>query len=53
MDMVSCRKENGALVIALCGSIDSVNAPEVEEKIRTAIAENPSATILLDSDKLE
>ena len=52
MDTVSCRKENDALVIALCGNIDSVNAPEVEEKIRTAMAETPSETILLDCDKL-
>ena len=53
MDTVSWKMEDGALVIALSGSIDSANAPEVEQTIRNAVAENPAETILLDCDKLE
>ena len=53
MDTVSWKMEDGALVIALSGSIDSANAPEVEQTIRNAVTENPAETILLDCDKLE
>lgn len=53
MDIVTWHKEDGALVIALSGKIDSVNAPEIEEMIFRIVRENPCETILLDCDKLE
>jgi len=53
MEQVSWKKENDALIIAISGRIDSVNAAAVEKEIRRVLEETPSETLLLDCGALE
>ena len=46
------RMESGTMVIALSGSIDSGNAPSLEEQIREACGTEPPASVLLDCGHL-
>ena len=51
--MVQGREENGKLVIALTGTIDSSNAPEVEKGIRALLEKSAPQAVELDCDGLE
>lgn len=51
--MVQCREENGKLIIALTGEIDSSNASQVEDQIREIRKAHPCDAIELDCDQLK
>lgn len=51
--MVQGREENGKLIIALAGVIDSSNAASVESKLKELYNEHPCDSVELDCDKLE
>ena len=51
--MIQGRVENGNLIIALSGVIDSSNAAAVESKLKELYSEHPCNSIELDCDKLE
>ena len=51
--MIQGREENGKLIIALSGVIDSSNAAAVESKLKELYSEHPCNSIELDCDKLE
>ncbi len=53
MSEVTYKVENGTLIYALKGMIDSSTAPEVETKIRKILTEHPSESIVIDLDHLE
>ncbi len=53
MSEVTYKVENGTLIYALKGMIDSSTAPEVETKIRKIMTEHPSESIVIDLDHLE
>lgn len=50
--MVCVQNENGSSRIALCGRIDSVNAPEIEKQILAGLMPN-SRKITIDAESLE
>ena len=51
--MVQGREENGKLVIALSGKINSSNATAVENELRELCREHPCDSVELDCDRLE
>ena len=51
--MVQGREENGKLIIALSGEIDSSNAPRVEAQIRELREAHPCNSIEVDCDGLK
>ena len=51
--MIQGREENGKLIIALSGVIDSSNAAAVESKLKELYSEHPCDSVELDCDKLE
>ena len=51
--MIQGRKENGKLIIALKGKIDSINAADTESQIQALRRENTGGSIELDCDQLE
>ena len=51
--MIQGREENGKLIIALTGKIDSSNAAETEAELRTIREAHPCESIELDCDGLE
>ncbi len=51
--MVQGREENGKLIIALSGEIDSSNAPRVEAQIRDLREAHPCNSIEVDCDGLK
>ena len=53
MSEVTYKVENGTLIYALKGMIDSSTAPEVETEIRKIMTEHPSESIVIDLDHLE
>ncbi len=51
--MIQGREENGKLIIALTGKIDSSNAGKTEEELHTLWKEHPCTSVELDCDLLE
>ncbi len=47
------KTENGNLLIALEGTVNAADAPELEVKIQDACEANPGLPIVLDCDRLE
>ena len=45
---VSFQIDHEILVIAIAGKVDSVNAPQMEEKIREIVKAHPMDSIVLD-----
>ncbi|MBO4538060.1 MAG: anti-sigma factor antagonist [Erysipelotrichaceae bacterium] len=53
MTEVTEKRDNGKLIIGLSGRIDTSNAQEVEQSIRTILEKQPAETVILDCEKLE
>ena len=53
MTEVTEKQDNGKLIIGLSGRIDTSNAQEVEQSIRTILEKQPAETVILDCEKLE
>ena len=53
MNEVTYKVENGTLIYALKGTIDSSNAAETEAAIRKILEDHPSESIVVDLDQLE
>ena len=51
--MVQGKTENGKLIIAVSGTIDSSNAKEIDAQIQELRRENPCESIVLDCDELK
>ena len=50
--MIRGRTENGKLIIALSGTIDSSNAPEIEKEMKALYEKDPCDRVELDCDEL-
>ena len=51
--MLEARQENGKLIIAFTGNIDSSNASSVEAELRALYEAHPCDSVELDCDRLE
>ena len=53
MDSVSYEVSNEVLTIKLFGHIDSLNAPQVEEEIKSIRKDREELPVVIDAEKLE